>query len=153
MDQKQQITSIWTQKCVSNFRVFPMLCLELSLRKFILHIGVFAKSLRERNALFFILNKKVLSEKSKKQLKTDADPSLWNPCVVVAMDKFTPTTEILWRKRDGTATLSREEYADPCLGRLLLLFWAHYIEDGPHLLCTGLLWVVTFNRKQRRGCS
>ena len=27
----------------------------------------------------------------------------------------------------------------PCLDRLLLLFWAHYIEDGPHLLCTGLL--------------
>ena len=29
--------------------------------------------------------------------------------------------------------------APPCLDRLLLLVWAHYIEDGPHLLCTGLL--------------
>ena len=28
---------------------------------------------------------------------------------------------------------------DPCLDRLLLLFWAHYMEDGPHLLYTGSL--------------
>ena len=28
---------------------------------------------------------------------------------------------------------------NPCLDRLLLLFWAHYIQDGPHLLCTGSL--------------
>ena len=34
---------------------------------------------------------------------------------------------------------SRGEQPDPCLDRLLLLFWAHYIEDGPYLLCTGLL--------------
>ena len=40
----------------------------------------------------------------------------------------------------------------PCLDRLLLLFWAHYIEDGPHLLRKGSLWVVTFYRKHRRGC-
>ena len=45
----------------------------------------------------------------------------------------------LWQKRDGKATLSRGELLDPCLDRLLLLFWAHYIEDGAHLLCTGLL--------------
>ena len=31
------------------------------------------------------------------------------------------------------------EHPDPCLDRLLLLFWAHYIEDGPHLLCTDSL--------------
>ena len=30
-----------------------------------------------------------------------------------------------------------QERADPCLDRLLLLFWAYDIEDGPHLLCTG----------------
>ena len=31
--------------------------------------------------------------------------------------------------------LSQGESApNPCLDRLLLLFWAHYIEDGPHLL-------------------
>ena len=54
--------------------------------------------------------------------------------------------QVLWRKRDSTATLSREECPDPCLDRLLLLFWAYYIEDGPHLLWTGSLWVVTGNK-------
>ena len=38
-----------------------------------------------------------------------------------------------------SATLSKGEHPDPCLDRLLLLFWAHYIEDDPLLLCTGLL--------------
>ena len=42
------------------------------------------------------------------------------------------------------AILSREECPDPCLDRLLLLSLAHYIEDGPHLLCIGLL--VTENK-------
>ena len=37
---------------------------------------------------------------------------------------------VLWRKRDSTATLARGEHPDPCLDRLLLLFWA---------LCTGSL--------------
>ena len=54
--------------------------------------------------------------------------------------------QVLWRKRDDTATLSRGELLDPCLDRLLLLFWAHYIEDDPHLLFTGLLWAVTENK-------
>ena len=56
-------------------------------------------------------------------------------------DKFPQTTEILWRKRDDRATLSVKERAGPapCPDRFLLLFWAHYIEDGPHLLCTDLL--------------
>ena len=31
---------------------------------------------------------------------------------------------VQWRKRDGTATFSRGESPDPCLDRLLLLFWA-----------------------------
>ena len=74
------------------------------------------------------------------------DPGPQDPCVVAAMDKFTQTTEILWRKRDSMATLQVRERArgperepDPCLDRVLLLFWAHYIKDGPHLLCTGSL--------------
>ena len=68
---------------------------------------------------------------------------------MAATDKFTRTTETLWRKKDGMATLqvreserareSPRERADPCLDRLLLLFWAPYIEDGPHLLRTGSL--------------
>ena len=49
------------------------------------------------------------------------------------LDKFTRDYRVLWRKRDGTATLSRGECPDPCLDRLLLLFWAHYIKDGPYL--------------------
>ena len=69
----------------------------------------------------------------------DADPSPRGPCVVDATNKFTQTAEVLWRKRDGMATLWVREGPDPCLDRLLLPFWAHYIEDGPHLLCIGLL--------------
>ena len=53
---------------------------------------------------------------------------------------------VLWRKRDSMATHSRGKHPHPHLDRLLLLFWAHYIEDDPHLLCTGLLWVVTENK-------
>ena len=56
-------------------------------------------------------------------------------------DKFTRITEILWRERDNTATLATGEHTDPCLDRLLLLFWAHYIEDDPHLLGTSSLWL------------
>ena len=53
-------------------------------------------------------------------------------CVVAAID-----CRVLWRKRDSAATLSRGERPDPCLGRLSLPFWVHYIEDDPHLQCTG----------------
>ena len=68
------------------------------------------------------------------------DPGQQGPCVVAAMDQFTRTTEVLWEKKDGMAALLRErEGPNPCLDRLLLLFWVHYIEDGPHLLCTGSL--------------
>ena len=35
----------------------------------------------------------------------DADPGPQDPCVVATVDKFTGTTEILWRKRDGMAIL------------------------------------------------
>ena len=69
---------------------------------------------------------------------------MWTPTsgvcgVVAATNKFTWTAEVLWRKRDSMATLSEREGPDPCLDRLLLLFSVHYIEDGPHLLGTGLL--------------
>ena len=36
---------------------------------------------------------------------TDVDPGPWGPCVVDATNKFTQTTEVLWRKRDSMATL------------------------------------------------
>ena len=67
---------------------------------------------------------------------------------MAAIDKYTRMTEILWRKRDGMATLlvregerARESPrgSNLYLDRLLLFFWAHYIEDGPHLLGTGSL--------------
>ena len=35
--------------------------------------------------------------------------------------------------RSALDTLSKGERPDPCLDKLLLLFWAHYIEDSPHL--------------------
>ena len=67
---------------------------------------------------------------------------MWTPSrsvhgVVAEMRQIHMDYQVLWRKRDSTATLSRGEHLDPCFDRLLLLFWAHYIEDGPHLLCTG----------------
>ena len=40
---------------------------------------------------------------------------------------------VLWRKRDSTATLSRGKRPNPCLDRLLLLFWVQYMEDDPHV--------------------
>ena len=55
---------------------------------------------------------------------------------------------VLWRKRDGMATLSRGEHLGPSLDRLLLLFWAHYFKDDPPVLCTGSLWVVTENKRE-----
>ena len=43
----------------------------------------------------------------------------------------------------------REKSPDPCLDRLLLLFWAHYIEDDPLYFAQVALGGY---RKQRRGC-
>ena len=63
-------------------------------------------------------------------------------------DKFTRTTKSCGGK--GTARpLSRGERLDPLLDRLLLFFWAHYIEDDRHLLCTGSLKGVTENKGDR----
>ena len=59
--------------------------------------------------------------------------------IVAEMRHIHTDYPVLWRKGDSTATLSSGECPFPCLDRLLLLFWAHYIEDGPCLLCTGSL--------------
>ena len=65
--------------------------------------------------------------------------------VVVAIYTYTRTTEILWRKRGCMAALQvRERAPDPHLDRLLLFFWAHYIEGDPHLPCTDSPQVITF---------
>ena len=65
---------------------------------------------------------------------SDTDPGPWDMYVVAAMDKFIRTTELLWRKRDRMTTLSKWERGQegqreprPCLDRVLLLFWAHYM--------------------------
>ena len=67
-------------------------------------------------------------------------------------DKFTKTTESCGGK--GTAwPLSQGESCMLILAlRGFYCFSGHIFEDGPHLLHTGSLWVVTFYRKQRRGC-
>ena len=36
-------------------------------------------------------------------------------------------------------SLNEREGLNPFLDRFLLLFWVHYLENGPHLLCTGSL--------------
>ena len=59
--------------------------------------------------------------------------------VVAEMRQIHRDYRVLWRKSDSAATLSKGEHPNPCPDRLLVLFWAHYIEDGPHLLCTGSL--------------
>ena len=56
------------------------------------------------------------------------------------MDYRNPVEEKGWH---GHSLSEREDKRarehNPCLDRLLLLFWGHYIEDDPHFLCTGLL--------------
>ena len=69
----------------------------------------------------------------------DADPGPRNLYVVAESRQIHTVYRVLWRRRDGVDTLSRGERLDPCRDRLLLLFWAHYFEDDPHLLCTGSL--------------
>ena len=70
-----------------------------------------------------------------------------------------PQDPVLWRQQTNTHGLPspveekgqhghslKRGAPDTCLDRLLFLFWAHYIEDDPHLLCTGLLQAVTQNK-------
>ena len=58
----------------------------------------------------------------------DSDPGPWDLCVVAAKDKFTWTTEVLWRKRDGMATLQVKERlrgserAQPLPGQAFIAF-------------------------------
>ena len=56
---------------------------------------------------------------------------MWTPAcsvhgVLAEMRQIHTDYQVLWRKRGSIATLSREDHPDPCLYRLLLLFWAHY---------------------------
>ena len=68
----------------------------------------------------------------------DADPGPQrDSCVVAAMDKSTGTTCPVEKKGQCGHSLKRRAPGPLTLDRLLLLSWAHYSEDGPHLLCTG----------------
>ena len=71
---------------------------------------------------------------------------------VAEMRQIHTDYQVLWRLRDDTATLSRGEHPDPCHDRLLLLFWAHYIEDDPHLLGTSSLW-LPFTENKGEGVA
>ena len=106
--------------------------------------------MRDQQAASFVGSIAVLTKNKGGNI---GDQSAWHRCgcqltrapacsvcgIVAEMRKVHMDYRVLWRERDSMATLSREECPDPCLNRLLLLFWAHYIEDGPHLLCTGSL--------------
>ena len=53
----------------------------------------------------------------------DSDPGPQGPCVVAAINKFTGTTEVLWRKRDGMATIwVRERAMTSTLGQAFIVF-------------------------------
>ena len=57
-----------------------------------------------------------------------------------------------WERAWGQERAPERE-PDPCLDRLLLLFWAHYIKDDPHLLCTGSPQVITFYRYKGKNVA
>ena len=61
------------------------------------------------------------------------------------------------RRQHGRSLSEREgqraREPDPCLDTLLLLFWAHYIQDDLHLLCTVLLYVITFYRQKGKNVA
>ena len=76
------------------------------------------------------------------------NPSPRNLCVVadgqIHMDYRNPVEKKgqhghSLSEREGERARESPREPDPCLDRLLLLFWPHYIKDGPHLLCTGSL--------------
>ena len=75
--------------------------------------------------------------KGKKYKCSDVDSFQQGPYVVDEMNKFTRTTEVLWRKRDSMTTLWVREHTNPCLDRLLLLFWEHYIKESLHSSLLG----------------
>ena len=70
-----------------------------------------------------------------------------------------PRDPVLWRQYTNTHRLHKSYGEkgdawplyklergplDPRLDRLLLFFWAHYMEDDPHLLCTGSPQVIDY---------
>ena len=72
---------------------------------------------------------------------------MWTPAsgvrsVVDAMNKFTRTAEVLWRKRREKGRHGHslnERTPRPLPGQAFIAFWEHYIKEGSHSLCSGLL--------------
>ena len=69
---------------------------------------------------------------------------------MAAIDKYTWTTEILWREKKGWRGQSLSERGEegqrepkresrPLPGQAFIAFLGTLHEDGPHLLCTGSL--------------
>ena len=67
----------------------------------------------------------------------------------IHMDYRSPVEKKGWHG----LSLNEREGPDPCLDRLLLLFWVHYSEDDPHLLCTGSPQVITFYRYKGKNVA
>ena len=105
-------------------------------------------------AEYYSLIVRVLMLREKRKVNfSDADPGPQDPVLWVQytnihrVQKSCGGKGLAWppSKRERVRGLERaQERADPRLDRLLLLFWAHYMEDGPHLLCTGSPQVITF---------
>ena len=68
---------------------------------------------------------------------------MWTPAsgvhaIVDPTNKFTWTAEVLWRK--GAARPPSERESAPTLAWTgFIAFWEHYIKEGSHSLCSGLL--------------
>ena len=80
----------------------------------------------------------------------NADPSPWDPCIVAAMDKFTGTTEILWRK--GTAQLLSkwERRPWPLPGQAFIAFLGSLHQGWSSFTLHRL--ALGSDRKQRSWC-
>ena len=56
------------------------------------------------------------------EILPDVEPGPWGLCVVAAINKFTWTTEVLWRKRESMATLWVREMARSLPGQAFIVF-------------------------------
>ena len=99
----------------------------------------------------------------------DVGLSPQDPCVVDAMDKFTQTTEILWRKRDSMATLyvrerERGPESQPLPGQAFIAFlgtlypgWSsftmHRFTTGDYLLQITKETMLLITSKKKDICK
>ena len=67
--------------------------------------------------------------------ETNVDPGRQGLCVVAAMDKFTQTTEVLWRK--GVARPLSERAPQPLPGQAFIAFLGAFLKEGLHSSLSG----------------